>query len=459
MNRSKIISKFAPSLEPSSLQLVSVLSDIEEDNKENKKVLEGLQAYIASRLSHIKKRIEAVSIKASSALFGDRRFLNEAFAFPVKLTPALFTTPVTIKDSILTTKAKGKEEVYAGKLHISSRRGTDFKIEDGKITIEKNLSHDYQELEIHLPKPGLLQVSFDKYDSVSVTDTYGRELIDKHITKTVAERAESSLVLRFHTNKRKTLRMDLKLTTSVFEALAEVETHPIPLGGVPLRQIGINTCDNYSEDYIDIQYMLSINGGAYVPIRPLNKQKNLSLPSILSIDSEETYSKELPPDTHRTRGFKYKLGEDEGLIRGRELWLLVKEDTSLDLPAPIVIDGVERSGSVPLKKGIHRIQAPAIKDSENLLGKSALSLSGNILSYEAEGKRVSKVIEYNKNPLYYQLITKGDIFLEEGDTHLFYKRGYLPVNNIRIKARLSSSVPSMPAYISSITIRGAYEKY
>lgn len=509
----EIIRAFNPSLDEDSLNLVQTVYECETNARLGRELLQRLEQEIIRGNSDIKRRCEELQVKLNTALFGNKKFINESYAFEIPLTEHYFKEPerVHFKDNTLTTKLSQdgtKSKIDLKPTNIVSRKGTDFKFIGKSLHLEKNPSHAYQELEVILPKEvvsGHLYIRLDKYDNISVLNTYGRELLDKTITNTVSQvitKDTKSVILRFHNNKKKTFVLeDFYVTKENFSLVSEVESKPIKIG-YTLSQIGINTCDNYSDDSIDISYKLSVNGGEYKEIRPLNKQKNINLNSILSVDTQEHYFELTDfstihdkflfhtesitiPEFEVIRGFNLKLGVDEGLIRNRPIYLNCKEDTSIILHTDekIEINNTEIQATkdnteVPLKKGFNKIVAN-FQETENLLGKTDISISEGVMTYTLKGKKYNKLIDFNpnvkgKSSLVYQLITKGDIYLEPTkvtkryvnnvlylekehrlkNLHLFVKSKSLFVDTVQLKISLKSDSKNNPAFISSLTIRG-----
>lgn len=520
MKRKDIVKAFNPDIDDKSLQLIDELSMSEINAINSRKMLHELENYIIDNMSIIKNRIEDVNIKINTALFGNKKFINESYAFEVPLNENYFLDPkrVQFKENILTTKmsqdgTQNKHDLNI--MNITSKRKTDFKLLGNTLYIEKNTEHSYQELEIHIPKhvlSGYLYIKFNKYDNISVLDKFGREITDKSITNEIHQvisKDTQSIILRFHNNKDKSFVLEsFYVTEENFSLVSEVETKPIRIGH-HLSQIGINTCDNYSDENINISYKISINGGAYKEIRPLNKQKNLELKSILSVDTEEHYY-ELSdyslvhdemlfhvdsitlPDINIIRAFNYKLGVDEGLVRGRTIYFRSLGESTLTLHKgdELELNGTkivapEDNFKITLNPGFNTIVAKShlLRESENLLFKTDIKISEDYktMSYTntLDNKQYNKLIDFNpnkknQNSLIYQLITQGEIYLEPvsaskkyvnntlyitkesrlKNLHIFVKSKVLRVDTVQLKIKLESSNKNNPAYISSLFIRG-----
>lgn len=520
MNKREIVKAFNPTLDEKSLDLVEKLSISELNTLKGLDLLHNVEKYIIDGTASIKNRVEELNTKINTSLFGNKKFINESYAFEIPLNEKYFISPerVQFKKNILTTKLSPdgtKKKIDLNATNITSRRNTDFKLIDKILTIEKNEEHSYQELEIHLPKnisSGYLYIEFDKYDNISILNKFGRELVDKTITNKINQiisKDSQSIILRFHTNKNKSFIIkNFYVTEESFSLVSEIETKPIRIG-YRLNQIGINTCDNYSESSINIDYQISINGKEYRQIRPVNKQKNLDLNSILTVDTEEHYY-ELKdysiihdemlfhttefevPDINITKSFNFKLGVDEGLIRGRDIhlktykdeYIVLHKDDTLSLNGATIVSP-EDNYKLKLTKGFNVLSVPQLllKESENFMNKSHIRISSDYdtMTYinTLDGLEYNKLIDFNpnikdKNSLIYQLITKGDIFLEPVKTekksinnvlyvkkenrlknlHLFVKSKSLRVETVQLKIRLESANKDNPAYISSLTIRG-----
>ena len=297
MKKSLIISKFNNELDEEELESIDLFNYIEEKNKFHNSEITKLNDYIKTKLSELNNKIIETDMKINSAIFGDKKFVNESYAFDIPLEENYFINPesMTFEDGILTNKVNKTsqtEKINLDVKNITSLKNTDFKFSDNKLQIFKNYDYPYQEIEINFNTSiisGFLNITLNKTDNISILDSYGKKIIENKITNKInlpINEDMNSIIIRFDDNKYKEfIIQEFYITKFNFELENEITTKLISINQ-NLKQIGINTCDNYSNKYSDIQYYISINKKPFKLIRPLNKQKNLDIDSIIYTDTE-----------------------------------------------------------------------------------------------------------------------------------------------------------------------------
>ena len=355
-----------------------------------------------------------------------------------------------------------------------------------------------------------LKEELNKFDdNLTVLNRFGKELAPRTITNFIAQpisKDTKAIILRFNVNEKKDISInEFYIAENSFDLDSIVYTKPIGLNQ-ELKEIGINTCDNYSDINSDISYEISINGGDYRDIRPLNKQKNLHLNSILAVDDSLTYynlkqsiyndnvNLYTTTDFKSTEvtimeSFRFKLGTDIGLLTGKELNILLKEDLDLILNLGDVIsvngtsiEAKEPSFKVSLKKGFNTLSIPEYlwNQRDNMLQYEILEVSPTVLKLKskATGEVINKLNDFNPNTskdnsIFLQLVLKAEIFYKNSNEKLFYlnDRLYITksgdnnghvfikhssnfVNTVQLKINLKSLNKTSPVYLSSLTIRG-----
>lgn len=516
MNRSEILKSFNPYLTEASEEIIDHFVDIEDRVKKQQELAERIGMIILEQQAKIKSKLELATLKVSTALFGDKKFTTETFSLNLPIQKEYFETDtISITDGILTPKRVRTSITNKRKLpytSIVSRKETDFRIINNKIYLDKNSYFPYQELEIRLPKDtqtGFLYLLLDKFDKIAVLDKFGKEIEDTAVINSVVvpvTQETGSVVLRFTVNKPKVFSItDFYIAESSYESTTEVETKNI-LVNQYLTQIGINTCDNYSDPDVNIKYLVSINNEDFKEIRPLNKHKNLHLKSILSTSvSNLKYTLERAITTDLgvmyvlddfdstefdiTKSFKCKLGDNKGMVVNKELLTLYSESPisiTLHRGQPVVLNGVTvipdtDNYILQIPKGFSTLQVEPLfwNQREDLLRYDILSVEADrlVLSDKQSGEVLSKqILDPTKREslsVFLQLINKVEIYTEEyeprvvfinstkyiakespNNTYIFYKNRSKLVETVKLKIQMNTNNPKIPAYVSSITIRG-----
>lgn len=513
MNKSNIVNQFTPKMPKEQLKILELFDILETKEERQINYIDNLDKQILKKFNILKEKLEQCSLKVNTAIFGDKKFINESYAYEIPINKDYFEDNINVKfeDNILTntlSKASKSNRTELDIRSITSRKNTKFNFKNKTLNLEKNDTYDYQEIQINLPKnitAGTLHLEFNKYDNISLLNKYGKEIVQKSITNNITQpisKDTEALIVRFNSNEEKFFNIqNFYISENSFNLESMVYSKPIGIYQ-DLKEIGINTCDNYSEDTSDIKYEISINKGNYREIRPLNKQKNLNLFSILSVDDKLTYYKledSIYHDNIRLyttehfenqtvnliNSFKYKLGEDLGLIPTEDFFSFSEKDIQIVLKENSVIyingnktEALGADKEVILKKGFNELKVPedVWNQDINLLRYKVLNFENNLVTLELKEDKsiVTKVTDYAlKDSLFLQMVLKSDIFVEKtkekpyyangrfyitktsnNSSHVFIKFKTNYVETIQLKITLKSLTKTNPVYISSITIRG-----
>lgn len=517
MNKKNIFQEFNPKLSSGDLELIHLFDSLENKDGFQRDYISKLDKILIKNLNSLRERIVACNVKVNTAIFGNKKFINESYAYEVPIRKEYFDNNenINFNENILTnnpSKSSQNNKINLDIKSINSRKNTDFKFINNTLSIEKNDLYNYQEIQINLPEDvasGVMYISLNKYDNLTVLNRFGKELAPRTITNFIAQpisKDTKAIILRFNVNEKKDISInEFYIAENSFDLDSIVYTKPIGINQ-ELKEIGINTCDNYSDINSDISYEISINGGDYRAIRPLNKQKNLHLNSILAVDDSLTYynlkqsiyndnvNLYTTTDFKSTevtimKSFRFKLGTDIGLLTGKELNILLKEDLDLilNLGDVITVNGTsieakEPSFKVSLKKGFNTLSIPEYlwNQRDNMLQYEILEVSPTVLKLKskATGEIINKLNDFNPNTskdnsIFLQLVLKAEIFYKNSNEKLFYlnDRLYITksgdnnghvfikhssnfVNTVQLKINLKSLNKTSPVYLSSLTIRG-----
>ena len=508
MKKNEIIAEFNPKLLKTDLEAIEDFSRLEKRIHKQTENVAKLDRSIIKHSNELKQRINELGIKINAALFGSKKFINESYAFEIPMQDIYFEPNATtlFKDGILTTQSevfKDNNQINLNITNISSRKNTDFKFISNTLFIEENSYYNYQELELKLPKnliAGFLYIEFDTYNNISVLNNFGKEIAPKKITNFIKHPVSiknKSIILRFNNNTKKKIKiLDFFVTEENFRLSSEINTKPIAIGR-NLTQIGLNTCDNYSSENIDISYQISINEKEFTEIRPLNKQKNLNINSIITTDPDlkvykltnsilnENKKLFLIEEFESTSfnlidSFEFKLGEELGVVdTTKDIYINIKKDRDLLIAKNTYIningkriEGGSEGVTYKLKKGLIRLKTTLEfwNQRHNVLETKILEVEGSQVKIRDKFGNINTVII--EKSLFYQLYQE-DIYSNKLDTsinfinnrillskesenqaYVFIKEKTNFVNTIRLKILLKTNNKNIPPYISSLTLRG-----
>lgn len=508
MKKSLIISKFNNELDEEELESIDLFNYIEEKNKFHNSEITKLNDYIKTKLSELNNKIIETDMKINSAIFGDKKFVNESYAFDIPLEENYFINPesMTFEDGILTNKVNKTsqtEKINLDVKNITSLKNTDFKFSDNKLQIFKNYDYPYQEIEINFNTSiisGFLNITLNKTDNISILDSYGKKIIENKITNKInlpINEDMNSIIIRFDDNKYKEfIIQEFYITKFNFELENEITTKLISINQ-NLKQIGINTCDNYSNKYSDIQYYISINKKPFKLIRPLNKQKNLDIDSIIYTDTEYSNLKlsdsvelsnktvfllsDLQPNSiDIDKSFEYKLGDNIYTLINNEFYFYCKNDVNIKLNKTdkFYLNNIliENQNDLSILKGFNKFTVDSLlwNQKENLEQYKIINVEEDKLTLQDKTNGDILIKNSNKNEsLFLKLFTEGDILLNEikpnvyfenqsmylekynnNDLFIYFKYKNILVETIQIKIILKTLKQNNPVYVSTLTVRG-----
>ena len=307
----------------------------------------------------------------------------------------------------------------------------------------------------------------------------------------------NSIIIRFDDNKYKEfIIQEFYITKFNFELENEITTKLISINQ-NLKQIGINTCDNYSNKYSDIQYYISINKKPFKLIRPLNKQKNLDIDSIIYTDTEYSNLKlsdsvelsnktvfllsDLQPNSiDIDKSFEYKLGDNIYTLINNEFYFYCKNDVNIKLNKTdkFYLNNIliENQNDLSIPKGFNKFTVDSLlwNQKENLEQYKIINVEENKLTLQDKTNGDILIKSSNKNEsLFLKLFTEGDILLNEikpnvyfenqsmylekynnNDLFIYFKYKNILVETIQIKIILKTLKQNNPVYVSTLTVRG-----
>lgn len=507
MKNSAVIANFNPSLSVKELSSIEDFYKLDKRIENQTKTVEDLDKRIIKRTNELKQRINELGIKINSALFGSKKFINESYAFEIPIKEVYFESnnSAVFKDDILTTKSeiiKNENQVNLNITNITSRKNTDFKFINNNLYIEENAYYNYQEIEVKLPKSmisGFLYIEFDTYNNISVLDSFGKEVSPKKVTNFIKHPISlknKSIIIRFNNNSKKKIKiLEFFVTKENFQLASTIYTKPISIQR-SLVQLGLNSCDNYSSEDIDISYNISINNKPFTEIRPLNKQKHLNINSIISTDPdlklfeltkgiyEENKKLFLIEDFETLsfnliKSFEKKLGVDYGTVdTSKKVYINIKNDLEINLTKGVYIkvNGVNITGDdnnkYHFKKGIIELEVSleVWNQRHNLIDNKILKVKDSEVTFEDKNGLINTVII--NDSLFYQLYNQeifenelnsevifynNKIYISketENKAYVFIKEKSNYVNTVQLKIVLKTTNKNIPPYISSLTVRG-----
>ena len=516
MNKMSIIRSFNGELDETNLKIVDLFDKAECKGDYQESFIKDLDKLLTRSFNTLKERLEGCSVKINTAVFGDKKFINEAYAYEIPIEKEYFETEdlqVKFKDNILmneSVKPSKDNKIPLDIKSIVSKKNTSFKFINKVIQLDKNEFYSYQELQINLPKEtkaGLMHIEFDSFNSITVLNRYGKEIASKVITKSITQPISTgteAIILRFNSNEKKDLNLiEFYVSENTYNLESTLYTKPIGIFQ-QLKEIAINTCDNYSDQNSELKYEISLNSGEFREIRPLNKQKNLDINSVISVDETLTYSKleqaiytedlRLYTTDHLKnqevnliKSFEFKLGDDLGLITTEEFYIDLKSDISLTLKVGEILyyddtkfESILNNTTLNLKKGFHKLKISSglFNQEVNMLRYELLEVNENTLKLRSttDSKIVYRVREPEqvvKTSIFLQLVFKADFYVNSlnekpyyindklyftkssnNDAHVFFKYKTNFINTAQLKITMKSRDKISPVYISSLTLRG-----
>jgi hypothetical protein len=259
-----------------------------------------LKKFLSQKQTDLKNKINKLDINLRASLLSSKKFINEAYALNLPLTSNLFINEVVVLNGVLTPSLElsTTEKIDMDFKNFNSEYGTKFKISNNNIVISKNQSEQFQQLSINIPKDiysGFFCIKFETDQLLSILDKNNAEIVSKtftNILKIPFDKDTIKLKLRFFDNNQRVIKIVDKFFTKLVYTQKQVyETKTLVVNKI-LTQLALNTCDNYSNNLVNIKYYLKINNEDYKEIKPLNKDKISNVPNILK-SSSQTYTEKL----------------------------------------------------------------------------------------------------------------------------------------------------------------------
>ena len=284
--------------------------------------------------------------------------------------------------------------------------------------------------------------------------------------------------LRVYPSLHKSNTLSFKVfgrTDLIYQDEVVYESKQIPINQT-LSHFVLDTCDNNTDNKVEIDYSVSINGGDYERVEEVSKQSRSKLTNIQSIigvskdteldlissvgvkvnDSEFNY--QLPPEIQNQVDFEvdvlipigYGFNYDEVFINIKQDFHIRKTDLSNN---DVYIDGVLVTDEFAfLPKGLRKVTVL----SDYLPADYLRSLFKEDV-YQA---RIKKPLLKNSDSSKYISMTGAELYKYfkniSPETPLFFKRdsSSLFVNTIKVKATLKSLDYKTVPYISRFLVRG-----
>ena len=131
MKKSNIIEQFNPNIPKTELEIIDLFNNLENKDTNQIEYIKKLDKQIIKNFNILKEKLEKCSIKVNTAIFGDKKFINESYAYEIPLNKEYFEDNVNIKfeNNILTnniTKASKDNRKDLGIENITSKKNTLF---------------------------------------------------------------------------------------------------------------------------------------------------------------------------------------------------------------------------------------------------------------------------------------------------------------------------------------------
>lgn len=312
----------------------------EKESRELRLIIEQLSGSLGERLRESKQLL-------NSALLADRKLTGETFTSIIPLTYDYVSdsSTATLKDTIVMgiekDKVVGEEYISISGINITGEEHTSVKVNSKSFPYYIEMSNKirtYSQVRIDIPpsiREGIFIIEFEESQVISLLDRNNYEIKPKHITKTITVPVNfdtNNFKIRFFNNEYQNIKI-LKATYTDKIYINEViyETKKLAIEE-NLSQIAIDTCDNYSDPNVEIQYLIRLNNEEYQTLRPLNKFKtdlaDKFLQSIVLTDNYANNSivklkeyiledgvfkfeiEDLQLSVNKLRGFSKKLGDN-----------------------------------------------------------------------------------------------------------------------------------------------------
>lgn len=248
-----------------------------------------LNEKVRERLVDLKLKALETEKRVKEALLSERKLAGESYTVNIPLKKEYITdnTTAVVDNNIVFGTGyldENATEVHSlNALNLISEEDTVFHISSNKsvfpikLELENNLYKSYNQIKIKVEdkaQTGVLYISFKNAEAVSVLNEEGYEIVEPKIAKNLALPLNvdtKSFSIRFANNSKRTVTIDkLYFTTALYNKETLFETVPINITK-DLSYFTLQTCDNFSNPDVSLEYSVSINDSRYKVIRPNGK--------------------------------------------------------------------------------------------------------------------------------------------------------------------------------------------
>jgi hypothetical protein len=237
-------------------------------------------------------------------MLAEKTLVGESYTAIIPITSNYMSsnTTATINDGVIlgiSTAQTVVEGLDIDSIYITGEDFTEVKVLAATFPIyldfKENSIKPYNQVRFTVPSiinTGVFSIVFDQAQTISVLDQNGLEIITKQVTKKISIPVSpnaANFKIRFHSSKKRSVKLvSAKYSDKIYTDSCVIETQPIQVG-LDLNVISIETCDNYGDKNVDIQYSIAINGGLYESFRPAGKVKLTSKVMPQSIIKTDKY--------------------------------------------------------------------------------------------------------------------------------------------------------------------------
>lgn len=437
-----------------------------KDSERLRLIIEQLSGLLGDRLRESKQLL-------NSALLADRKLTGETFTSIIPLTYDYVSdsSTATLKDTIIMgiekDKMEGEEYINISGINITGEEHTVVKVNSRVFpyTLEMyNKIRSYSQVKIDIStviREGIFNLEFEESQVISILDSNNFELVPKHVTKQISLPVTfqtNNFKIRFFNNEIQKIKINkATYTDKIYIQEVTYESKKLAIEE-NLSQVVIDTCDNYSDPNVDIQYFIRFNTEEYQSLRPLNKLKiNLEdkyLQSIVLTDRyidneiikiEENILEDgvfkfeienLQVSVNKLRGFNKKLGDNLyslekyinknsytiNIFNKEEIEIVLNKDQSITLNNDL-IQAKDKNLVLKLQKGFNRLEVDKTLwkepvDLESTWIKEIKEDSLVVVDRETEEIReipyIFNTLQASTNSIYLQLLeSESQVFIEE----------------------------------------------
>ena len=472
---------------------VSKLDSIKRDVEETQKAHIEIERLISEDLPYLDKKINKVVDKIRGAILVERNTTSTIYSTIVPITQQYInttTTTATVKDNVIFGVSDYKiarEDITA--LDFNSvtfdnlliKKINNSYLKDINIS---NMTHNTLPFEFTINLDGKLS-----NNSILILDLKHNAIVDIYIDKVLYKEKElsnyfsipvdlsvSNVTFRSYPTIHKSSDMYINIlgiSNLIYQDETVYESKNINIGE-RLSNLVLDTCDNLSDNNVNIKYYLSVNDQEYERINTTESfvDKDNRVQSIVSLSKNEELDVIAMQGTKRSEGnIEYLIPDslqnyvnfsvdiyypNKSHLRKQKLYLVVKEDKVLDksilTEGYLYVDKVlVENNEIFLPKGIRELIFET--DQYNYLYLMNELGENNLYSFKQE-----KPI-YSKHGYKYISLTHIDLLEgfnspEINDIYIKNNKKEIYVSHLKIKVEMSSNDKKTVPYISRFLIRG-----